>query len=119
MGSFCRLEGKSLLFGEQTVSYKSWLFGSDWRGWGGVGVEAGKMKIANLLPLTVYANTLILLHSERPKLYGVLAILSAIGLILSSFVLVLISFCLAHLTMIHWNLQGKNVFLVSRQLIQG
>ena len=50
-------------------------------GGGGVGVGAGRMKIAKLLLLTVYANTLTLSHSEQPKLYGVLAVLSAIGLI--------------------------------------
>ena len=33
-----------------------------------------------ILKLTQFNVTLTLLHSERPKLYGVLAVLSAVGL---------------------------------------
>ena len=45
-----------------------------------------KKKLAELLPLNMLEKeevlifTLTLLHSEQPKLYGVLAVLSAIGL---------------------------------------
>ena len=42
--------------------------------------KEAKMKLQELLPLEVYQYTLTLLHSERPKLHRVLAILSAIGL---------------------------------------
>ena len=40
-----------------------------------------KMEATELLPLKVYPFTLTLLYSERPKLYIILAFLSAIGLI--------------------------------------
>ena len=36
--------------------------------------------MTDLLPLKMYSHNLTLLHSERPKLYGVLAFLSAVGL---------------------------------------
>ena len=38
------------------------------------------MKMAGLFPWKVYTCTCTLLHSKRPKLYGVLTILSAKGL---------------------------------------
>lgn len=38
------------------------------------------MKIPKLLPMKIYPFTLALLHLEQPKLHGVLAILSSIGL---------------------------------------
>ena len=39
-----------------------------------------RVKMELGLLLTVYPYTLTLLHSERPKLYAILAFLSAIGL---------------------------------------
>ena len=36
--------------------------------------------MAELLPLNVYSFSLTLLHSERPKLYTILASMSAVGL---------------------------------------
>ena len=38
------------------------------------------MKVTELFPLKVYPLTLTLLHSERSKLYTILAFLSATGL---------------------------------------
>ena len=39
-----------------------------------------KIKMAELFQSKVYPVSLTLLHSEQPKLHGVLAVLSAIGL---------------------------------------
>ena len=43
-------------------------------------IKEAKMKLAELLHQNMYPFTLTLLHTEWLKLYGVLAILSAIGL---------------------------------------
>ena len=56
------------------------------------------MKIVELLPLNSYLFTLTLLHSERPKLYTVLAFLNAIGLKLNFYIspenrILMVGFC--------------------------
>ena len=43
-------------------------------------VQVAVVVIPMSVSLWAWPNTLTLLHSERPKLYGVLAVLSAIGL---------------------------------------
>ena len=66
------LQEKNLLLGEQILSFISLLPTQS----GGT-----KMKIAELAFLKVYPfRELTLLNSEQPKLNGVLAVLSAIGL---------------------------------------
>ena len=75
---FASLEESTVLKGKSTHNGKNLLVKEQILL--GVDREGSQNENVQLLPRNVYPFSLTLLHSERPKLYTILAFLSAIGL---------------------------------------